>query len=59
MRKAISLGGDSDTMGCIVGGIAQAFYKGVPEDIGKNTKSFLPETMQDILNKFVKRFNVI
>ena len=31
--NAISLGGDADTMACIAGGIAEAFYGGVPEKI--------------------------
>jgi len=30
IRKAVSLGGDSDTLACMAGGIAQAFYKDVP-----------------------------
>jgi ADP-ribosylglycohydrolase len=34
IRNAISIGGDSDTIACICGGIAQAFY-GVPESIGE------------------------
>ncbi len=33
IRRAISLGGDADTMACIAGGIAEAFYGGVPEEI--------------------------
>src|SRR4051812_33646492 len=33
VRKAISLGGDSDTLACMAGGIAQAYYGGVPEAI--------------------------
>lgn len=33
IRKAISIGGDSDTIACITGGIAQAFYGGVPPHI--------------------------
>ena len=33
LRNAVSLGGDSDTMACIAGGIAEAFYGGVPEKI--------------------------
>ena len=33
IRKAISLGGDSDTIACMTGGIAQAFYKKIPEEI--------------------------
>jgi len=31
IRNAVSLGGDADTQACIAGGIAQAFYGGVPE----------------------------
>ena len=30
IRLAVSLGGDSDTLACITGGIAAAFYGGVP-----------------------------
>lgn len=33
VRNAISLGGDADTMACIAGGIAEAFYGGVPDAI--------------------------
>ena len=33
IRKAISLGGDSDTLACITGGIAQAFYREIPKEI--------------------------
>ncbi len=33
IRKAVTLGGDSDTIACITGGIAQAHYGGVPEYI--------------------------
>ena len=33
VRNAISLGGDSDTLACITGGIAEAFYGGVPNAI--------------------------
>ena len=33
IRKAISIGGDSDTIACIAGGIAQAYYKKIPNAI--------------------------
>lgn len=33
IRKAVSLGGDSDTLACITGGIAEAYYGGVPDYI--------------------------
>jgi len=32
IRKAVSLGGDTDTIACIAGGIAEAFYGGVPPE---------------------------
>ncbi|MBN2255275.1 MAG: ADP-ribosylglycohydrolase family protein, partial [Deltaproteobacteria bacterium] len=41
VRKAISLGGDSDTLACIAGGIAQAFYKSVPSSIISRVREIL------------------
>jgi len=58
VRKAVSLGGDSDTMACIAGGIAQAYYKEIPEIILKNVRERLPEEFLLILDKFCTRFGV-
>lgn len=33
MRKAVSLGGDSDTLACITGGIAEAYYQQIPPEM--------------------------
>ena len=33
LRTAVSIGGDSDTIACITGSIAEAFYGGVPDDL--------------------------
>ena len=52
VRKAISLGGDSDTIACITGGIAEAFYGGVPDDIALQGRSFLPDEFKKILDGF-------
>ena len=52
IRKAISLGGDSDTIACITGGIAEAFYGGVPDEIAAKGKSYLPEEFIQILKDF-------
>ena len=41
IRKAISLGGDSDTLACITGGIAHAFYGGLPEHISETVYRIL------------------
>lgn len=52
VRKAISLGGDSDTLACIAGGIAHAFYKDIPKEIISNVKQKLSEEFLSIINKF-------
>ncbi len=52
IRKAISLGGDSDTIACITGGIAEAFYGGVPEAITSEGQVYLPEEFLEILDDF-------
>lgn len=56
IRKAVSIGGDSDTIACITGGIAEAYYGGVPVDIAENGKRFLPEEFIQILEAFKTKF---
>ena len=53
IRLAISLGGDSDTLACITGGIAEAFY-GMPEDIATQTYSFLDYHLLHVTKEFKK-----
>lgn len=48
IRKAISIGGDSDTIACIVGSLAEACY-GIPDEIKKNVKPFLKDYMYNLL----------
>jgi ADP-ribosylglycohydrolase len=48
IRNAISLGGDSDTIAAITGGIAQAAY-GVPDDIREEALSFLDEPLLEVV----------
>ena len=57
VRNAISLGGDSDTMACIAGAIAQAHY-GTPLGITENAIKLLPEDLLNILFQFTSRFQV-
>lgn len=52
IRKAVSLGGDSDTLACITGGIAEAYYKKIPSVMAKKVREVLPEELNDILLKF-------
>ncbi|MCJ7716246.1 MAG: ADP-ribosylglycohydrolase family protein, partial [Anaerolineales bacterium] len=56
VRKAVSLGGDSDTLACIAGGIAQAYYKEVPSEIVFGVKERLPDTLWSILEKFQEQY---
>ncbi len=52
IRLAISLGGDSDTLACITGGIAEAYYGGVPSTIAKKIISLLPAELISAITKF-------
>jgi ADP-ribosylglycohydrolase len=56
VRNAISLGGDADTMACIAGGIAEAYYGGVPEPVRVRTLAALDERLRAVVDEFVKRF---
>ena len=51
IRNAISIGGDSDTVAAITGGIAEAYY-GVPEDIRQSAERFLNSELLTILHEF-------
>ena len=56
IRLAISLGGDSDTIACMAGGIAQAFYGSVPQEIATETLARLPEEFVQILERFNAKY---
>ena len=51
VRNAVSIGGDSDTMACMAGAIAEAEY-GVPEELVDEAEAFLNEDMLDVLDRF-------
>ena len=51
IRNAISIGGDSDTLAAITGGIAEAYY-GIPDDIKKQAMYFLDDYQKGIINDF-------
>lgn len=55
IRKVISVGGDSDTLGAITGGIAQAFCGGVPQDITDKVLELLDDRLRSITLKFMDR----
>ena len=55
IRNAISIGGDSDTIAAICGGVAEAYY-GIPTDIRKHALTFLDKRMLQILVAFENKY---
>lgn len=55
IRNAISIGGDSDTIGAITGSIAEAYY-GVPDEIKYTALSYLDDFLLDIVEDFERYF---
>ncbi len=51
IRTAVSLGGDCDTLTCIAGSMAEAFY-GVPEELKEECRKRLPEELLEVLLRF-------
>ena len=52
IQKAVSLGGDADTLAAITGSIAEAFYSGVPEEIAAEVWGRVPRELQEIVERF-------
>lgn len=55
IRKAISLGGDADTLAAITGAIAEAYYGGIPLWLETEIEKYLPPHLSNI----VERFNLV
>lgn len=58
VRKAISIGGDSDTIACIAGSIAHAYYGTVPEHIRSQVWELLDDHLRQVVNRFCAQYNV-
>jgi len=56
IRNAISLGGDSDTLACICGGIAEAHYGKLPVNISDRAKSCLDDDLRDVVEQFYTKY---
>src|SRR6056297_231202 len=56
VRNAVSLGGDTDTMACISGAIAEAYYKNIPEEITQKAYDFLPGEFVEIIEEFHNKY---
>lgn len=57
IRKSISIGGDSDTIAAIVGGLSEAYY-GLDENLVEKVKPYLKDYMKPIIEQFYERNQV-
>lgn len=56
VRKAVSLGADADTLGAIVGSIAEAIW-GIPEETRLAILAYLPDEMKEVVSEFYEQIN--
>lgn len=55
IRTAISIGGDSDTIACMTGGMAECYW-GVPDDIREQGEKYLDKRLLDIVRRFEAKY---
>ena len=55
IRTSVSIGGDSDTIACMAGAMAEAYW-GVPEKIRKEAEKYLDKRLLDIVKRFENKF---
>ena len=55
VRKAVSLGADADTLGAIVGSIAEAIW-GIPREMKLQALEYLPSVMKEVVTRFYGRY---
>src|SRR5690606_23583103 len=56
VRIAASFGGDVDTMAAMAGGIAEAYYGGVPEELANKAVGSLTDDLEDVVTRFRAAF---
>ena len=56
IRTAVSLGGDCDTLTCIAGSMAEAFY-GVPEELKQQCRDRIPDSLRNVLIRFDRQLH--
>ena len=58
IRGAVSLGGDADTQACIAGGIAEAYYKKIPEHIKNFCDLKIDTAIKSVIKEFCEKYPV-
>lgn len=56
IRNAVSLGGDADTQACIAGGIAEAYYKEIPENIKRFCDGRIDSSIKSVVKEFEHKY---
>lgn len=56
VRLSISMGGDADTMACITGGIAEAYYKTIPDEVVNRARNILDAPLRKVLDRFIQMY---
>ncbi len=59
IRKAIFIGGDSDTIGAIVGSISEAYYKQIPETLIRKSFDYLTPDLKQVVEIFSHGYGLI
>jgi ADP-ribosyl-[dinitrogen reductase] hydrolase len=54
VRTAVGLGGDTDTLACIAGAVAEAIHR-VPDVIAARARAYLSHDLLDVLERFAAR----
>jgi len=58
VRKAVSFGGDADTLACITGAVAEAHYGGVPSVIAQQAMALFDDRFRRIVEQFCARYDI-
>lgn len=56
IRKAVSIGGDSDTIAAITGAVAEAIYGKVPDQLLSEVRQRLPLDLLEVIDEFYDRW---
>lgn len=56
--NAVSLGGDADTLACIAGGIAHAYFQKIPRALSDSALAAVPEPLRGVWDEFRDRYRV-
>jgi len=59
VRNSVSLGGDADTLACMAGAIAEAYYKQIPDFISRKVKALLDDRLMAIVEEFERRYGIL